>query len=890
MAKNNGNAADNQDPAKMPPDSNPAAQGNYGLPPELFALKDDSKQSHQNPTQQPATSLENGALNTDQFLTTPIYKHRFSATQKLLAGAIVLVALMLLYILLTSLLKSSNKTLPISISTQSPSSQPLTNQQQLPPQLASDQTPQQPLFEASSSSLSLQAAETLFQKGDYGRAYRNYEFLLQNLPADDKKELVRDFLKFRMALCVKHAAVELKKQQADAAIEQSAQLFKDLLQSRSPLVKALANYQLALIAMNQKQYLSARAKAYQAIALLDLITLHTDWVSSLRRDCYFLVAESMTRNVLALSDADKDFPVRLDGEAWPDKLSADCPLADPFIFIRRSLGEGGNLEEDQLLNFLNSGCSKLTAALLGPQIQKIEDSSDAPSWSVLCYGASVEELLARFAANAGLDIRWDYAPDSGARNPLGDALRRRIVSLYLDRVTTPQLLTISAGSVGLLAYPADDKTVAVVDPQDYSSLTAHLSLFSTEAVSLWQKFLLSFRDDTRLHVAHFAIGLLKAQKEYFAEALAEYKLVANHFPQSSLAPFALLRSSRLKANLRDYSGARDDLKQLVEQYPDTKVAADSYLYLADATMKTEDFEEAARLYRKIYNLDMSAQSRAAAAFGAAKCFYEQKDFQTAAEWLAKYITIADKTTAASLPMAYSLLGKTYVALEKHQLACDAFQYALAAGPEQLPTDKYLDALTALILSHIRQGNFVEALEILENTPAWQFSNKDSLELLLLKNRILRMMGLVDKCITTLTERANYLSDPQLNAKISLELARCYVAKGNLELARKTLTDSLAAVEPGPLAHDVALELADICLKLHLPDQTISVCTKLLDSAPSEQVKQNALQLLAAAFDRQKNYEMAALTLLGQWSKAQNSPVEPMTMLPQAKNDLAAHLP
>jgi tetratricopeptide (TPR) repeat protein len=865
MAKNNGNAADNQDPAKRPSDSNPTAKVNYGLPPELFTLQADSKQPLQDPAQQSPTPSENNGLNTDQFLTAPIYKHRFSATQKLLAGAIVLVALMLLYVLLTFLLKPAAKTLPIPINAKIPPAQtPITQQQQLSLQPATDQMSQQSLFETPSSSLSLQAAETSFQKGDYGRAYRNYNFLNQNLPADDKKEPVRDFLKFRMALCVKHAAVELKKQQADAANEQAAQLFKDLLQSRSPLVKALANYQLALIAMDQKQYLSTRAKAYQAIALLDLIAFHTDWISSLRRDCYFLVAESMTRNVLALCDADKDLP---------DKLSADCPLADPFI----------NLEEDGLVNFLNSGSAKLTAALLGPQIQKVEDKGDAPCWSALCYSASIEELLARFATNAGLDIRWDYTPDSGAA-------RKRIVSLYLDHVTTPQLLTIAAGSVGLLANPADDKTVAVLDPQDYSSLTTHLSLFGTEAVSLWQKFLLSFHDDTRLHVAHFATGLLKAQKGYFAEALAEYKLVANHFPQSSLAPFALLRSSRLKATLRDYSGARDDLKQLVEQYPDTNVAADSYLYLADATMKTEDYEEAARLYRKIYNLDMSSQSRAAAAFGAARCFHEQKDHQTAAEWLTKYITIADKTTAADLPLAYSLLGKTYVALGKHQLACDAFQYALAAGPEQLPTDKYLDALTALIQSHIQQGNFVEALEILENTPAWHFSNKDSIELLLLKNRILRMMGMVDKCITTLTERADYLNDPQLNAKISLELAKCYVAKGNLDLARKTLTKSLAAVEPGPLANDVAFELADVCLKLHLPDQTISVCSKLLDSAPSEQVKQNTLQLLAAAFDQQKNYEMAALVLLGQWCKAQNSAEATTIITPLVKNDPAKHLP
>ncbi len=212
MAKNHGNTADNQYPAKKPSNLNPTAYGNYGLPPELLALQTDSKQSLQDPAQQSSKSLENGDLNTDQFLTAPINKHRFSATQKLLAGAIVLVALMLLYVLLTSLLKPSAKTVPIPINAKSPSAQPpITQQQQLPPQFASDETSQQPLFEAPSSSLSLKAAESSFQKGDFGRAYRNYNFLYQNLPPDDKKESVRDFLKFRMALCVKRAAASLKK-------------------------------------------------------------------------------------------------------------------------------------------------------------------------------------------------------------------------------------------------------------------------------------------------------------------------------------------------------------------------------------------------------------------------------------------------------------------------------------------------------------------------------------------------------------------------------------------------------------------------------------------------------------------------------------------------------
>ncbi|MHC4556815.1 MAG: hypothetical protein ACYS80_05865, partial [Planctomycetota bacterium] len=103
-----------------------------------------------------------------------------------------------------------------------------------------------------------------------------------------------------------------------------------------------------------------------------------------------------------------------------------------------------------------------------------------------------------------------------------------------------------------------------------------------------------------------------------------------------------------------------------------------------------------------------------------------------------------------------------------------------------------------------------------------------------------------------------------NARISFELARCYIAKGNLEPARSSLSEILSVVEPGLLAQRTALELADVCLKLDRSSQTISVCLQLLDSDLPAEIKQKALNMLAAAYNQQKNYDKAALALSGQW--------------------------
>ena len=56
----------------------------------------------------------------------------------------------------------------------------------------------------------------------------------------------------------------------------------------------------------------------------------------------------------------------------------------------------------------------------------------------------------------------------------------------------------------------------------------------------------------------------------------------------------------------------------------------AYLHLADVTAKMGLMAEATRLYRKLYNLCLTPESESAAAIGAGKCFYQTKDYKSAA--------------------------------------------------------------------------------------------------------------------------------------------------------------------------------------------------------------------------------------------------------------------
>ena len=159
--------------------------------------------------------------------------------------------------------------------------------------------------------------------------------------------------------------------------------------------------------------------------------------------------------------------------------------------------------------------------LLGPRIQKLDQQGTLPCWFVVCHGASVEELLARLAANADLDIHWasDNIP---ALEETEDTIRKRPVSLYMSAATIQQSVMAAAGCAGLLARLDDNKTVSVFNTTEYSSLSEHISLLGREAISLWQRFLVMFPGDERIANAHFALGLLHSQRGQVVNAISEY--------------------------------------------------------------------------------------------------------------------------------------------------------------------------------------------------------------------------------------------------------------------------------------------------------------------------------------------------------------------------------
>ncbi|MHC4271050.1 MAG: tetratricopeptide repeat protein, partial [Planctomycetota bacterium] len=337
---------------------------------------------------------------------------------------------------------------------------PPNNQQTIPSQAASiEKIAEEKIEQAETPEftlppnqpLSLMTAQLLYQQQDYQKANAVFAQLYKNLPPTQKNQVLRDYFQLMQALCLENSG------QIDEAIN----AYNEIIQSQSPVVRLASSYQSSLLQLHKKQYIKARTHAYQALSLLKVADFNEDWAASLKRDLYFIATESVTKKVLALSDADKNVPKDL----WLQTIVE--PAFD-------------DLSEPELRLVLEKGIEQLAAASLTPQIHKLQEESNTQpvqqnlkfdsiilsQWSIVCHGAPVEELLSRFATNAGLDIVW-HTKEKQASQQNMPIWSSRPVTLYLPAVSTRQFVNIAAGSVGLIAYiqdAEDQRKLVVLNP------------------------------------------------------------------------------------------------------------------------------------------------------------------------------------------------------------------------------------------------------------------------------------------------------------------------------------------------------------------------------------------------------------------------------------------
>ena len=301
--------------------------------------------------------------------------------------------------------------------------------------------------------------------------------------------------------------------------------------------------------------------------------------------------------------------------------------------------------------------------------------------------------------------------------------------------------------------------------------------------------------------------------------------------------------------MHDYVGAEQDLKQLIEQYNQTTIAQKACLRLADTAFQACLYNEAANTYCKVYNLDDSLESRSAAAFGAAQASFAACDYSSTEIWLTRYLNLISNQDSPETHLAYLLLGKTQLQLDKRLEAFNAFKLALHG---ELTYKNRKEIIDSILKCDLDKLDPIQALDILEILQLQGLSSQEFTEALLMKCRILRRIHLTEKALSILNDRFDYIVERQLRAKAYFEIGECYIDTGKIEKAYNCFAKLLSITEPGHLADLATLRLAELALKLNKEEKAIDLCSQVLERQLDTELKQTAVGIMAKAYKKQND--------------------------------------
>lgn len=663
-------------------------------------------------------------------------------------------------------------------------------------------------------------AELAFADGHYARSARLFRGLSTRAQAITSERLIGEYFKLRLAQSLMKVG----------RAEEARPLLDYLEVCHSPILRAMTSLLRARESLLAKRYLPARTQAYRAIAALEAMERKLP----LESDCMFLIARSLTELYRTYRTTEQ--PI-----VWPE-------LSEPNPFY--------DLTRKQLRDLLNDGRQQVRPRTLGAKLSILPDPMNPSRWSVTCQDATVQEVLTQFAAQAGLDVQWHTPNPAALRRPMDFAFRSVSSQMFSETV---------AGMSGLMGRFTLD-SILVYDPQAENSAQALAKLVRKEAVSSWRLFFLRFAQDGRVPTGHFALATLLAWSGENVAAVNEYSLLASRFDRSDEAPRALLCSARLKVNMMNYVGARQDLQDLLDLYPTYGQAAEVWLLLGNVNENAGKLDEALDTYRNLYHRNLSSKATKAAALACGRCYYRQKQYEQATKWFARFVATRPQPSSPDYVEAYFLLARSAAQDDKLDIAVQAFQRGLVGNPDRRIRIPALMDLTGLL---IRQEQFVKALGIIEKLNAEDLWPAAACRRTELHAEILRSIGLADKARGVIRKAMGELVLPEQQQALRLELARCHWAAKDYPEARKVLAELLPSLQAGVLADKASLLLAEVCMAQNEPQQVITLLRPLCGKETPEDLRSKAKSLLGEAYLSLKQYDKAALALSGESREPQD---------------------
>ncbi len=715
---------------------------------------------------------------------------------------------------------STSAQMPPAATTQPVTQNNLAAAQEIPVAAADTAEPNDQSQLQANQSVSLKMAEALVTREEFVKASEAFGQIMSNLSmSGTQNEELRDYLKLRIAACLLQAN----------KIDTQAAFFSEAMRSRSGMVRGLGAYYLALVHFKHGEYLQARKYAYQTLGLIK--TFNEIFPATLEADMYFLAAESLSRYALSLHPIDQELPGRL----WSDSLGMIWPT---------------ELDQMMLCKAIETSTQRLSEGAGGPRLQLDPHRETGSQWSLVCLQSPAEESLVKMVSLAGMGLLWQTKDT---------VVRSRPVTAYLPYVAQQYVAEIITGSIGLV-WKYDGQNATVFIPDQYDDLGQHRSEIISEAIAVWRRFLLRYRGEHRTPNAHYALGRMYNLDQQYATALAEFKVIQSQFEHNPLAPFAYLETSLIRTEMKDYLGAKSDLNEMLTLYPECTAADRATLYLAEASLETNQIAAAQSLFNKVYQFNLNKTGRIQAIYGLGRCAFLQKDWVNTKKWLGELLDNFEDKSDARLADTCMMLGRALIELDENQKASTVLRIPLKTT---LSDADYVKIIQELVQAEVDQENYMEALNILESIPQAKLNQQDSCEVLIWQSRILRAIDTAPTAAALVRRKIEFVVDSQLRAWLTLELAQSYYEMSNYSQARRELNNALADMQDPIRAHQAGLLLAKIAEKIDQPEQAEKIClTILANKAVEPSIRQATFEILGRVYAGQKMYDKSAMAFAG----------------------------
>jgi len=664
---------------------------------------------------------------------------------------------------------------------------------------------------------SWQQAREAFRRGDYRRALAAFSQLqtqlAQTLSQGRKAGCISSYITLRIGQCLlrsgdRNGREHLERVAADWC--------------PSPAVRAIANLELARLHEADGDWMRARTRAYLALSVA--AALYED--EAFTRQCDYLIARVLTNRALAFYSPSEPVP-------WSHEEGCD-----PLV----------GLSQQQLGRQLLEGCDQLVDATMIARIGKPTDEPTSPGFSACCWRTPLEVFFEAFATRGKFELSW-----SGVSN----GARHRQITLYVPDATDLRICEIAAGSVGLIAR-FTGKDVIIADPQACQTVGQRRELLVKETRSAWRRVLLAHSDDPRAAQGHFALALLSELDSQPLEAMAEYGLIADRYASSAVAPLSLLRCAKLLIELKNYSGAAERLNSLLDRYPHCAQVGDAYAALGQAVMASGRYDEAFKIFKKLYFLDLSASSRRFASAKAGMCMFRMARFEESIKWLNEYLNLRGNRGAGDpidIIDVYMTLARSYEQIGDASAAIKLF----AATSRFAVGSTRNEAILELARVFWKGGQPGRAVAVLERVPLDQLTDQQKFTHLSLMGEIYSGIGLPEAAIRTLRNGMRVVKSPSLRSRLGLKLAECYRMSRQPQRAYEILSEVAAALPPGPEAAGATYQLAEISIQLGQP-QRAAAALEGLEISQLQQHKPEALSVLAKAYLQAGRYDRAVAIL------------------------------